>query len=328
MTGRPGDTGEQGFFDASLRADLERLAHLPARPTTQTGAVSLTLNQKLARFLALPPAGAPMSEDEFVALPDTALTERINLLLELCRESTKPEARQAADNFVAFFRTLVPTLSEAGSVAIKRVFYRLVPSLLQIAFRDFSNDPEQRQEGALLLGKLERILLEISHVQLAPSESELVFQSIDQLTGLFAVGEYAMADGLVASQLLGIIQRNKVMRSLFRIMEVEAAVQEHLRTRLGHATTRMRIPHDLPALREYGPLCVFPEPGSDGRLRNVVQVHLPNIPFPQNVLLLFHDESSRQTHSLRLDPLGCAGLDLPDGDYRLGLAYEPADPQR
>lgn len=322
------DEEGSGFFDASLRADLERLAQLPARPATHTGAVSLALSQKLGEFLAVPPDGAPMSEDDFVALPETDLTERINLLLEQCRESDRAEARQSAESFVTFFRTLLPTLSPAGSAAIKRVFYRLVPSLLQIAFRDFSKDPTERREGAQVLAKLEQILLEISHVSLAPAESDLVFRSIDQLTGLFGVGEYAVADGLVASQLLGIIKRNKVMRSLFRIMEIEAMIQEHIRTRLGHTTPRIRLPRDLPALREYGPLYVFPEPGPDGRLRDVVQVHLPNIPFPQDVLLVLHEESSEKTHSLRLDALGCAELALPDGDYRLGLAYDPGAPRR
>jgi hypothetical protein len=113
------DAEESGFFDAPLLAELEDLARAAgARVAGEAG--SGALPDKLAAFLRGPSEAAPLDEDAFTSLPATELTERTNALLEICRGSALHEPLQAVENFVVFFRALLPTLSEGGSDAVKR----------------------------------------------------------------------------------------------------------------------------------------------------------------------------------------------------------------
>lgn len=312
------------FFDDSFLSELEELAGLAAGGK---GAVPAAApSAQLATFLDREPGpgqGASLTEDEFVALPTHGLTARVNLLLDLCREGGKPDAVQAVDNFVVFFRALIPTLPEGGSAQIKRVFFRLVPTLIHIAYNDFGDDAEKRQEGREALRNLERVLIEISGVRLAPAESDLVFRSIDQITAFVAVGEYAMADQVVSSRLLSLIARNKVLRALFRVMEAEVGVQRYLKERLGYSTPELRLPGDIEALADYAPMRIFEEEGLDGTYHRFIQVQLPDLHDPSAVVLHVTSKDTGQVWELGLDALGSSPLDLPDGVYTLGLVYVP-----
>jgi len=282
---------------------------------------------QLATFLACEPGSGQtgtLSEDQFVALPSHGLSERVNTLLDLCRQGGRPEAVQAVDNFVVFFQALIPTLSEGGSAQIRRVFFRLVPTLIHIAYSDFGDDAEKRQEGRDALRNLERILIEISGVRLAPAERDLVFRSIDQITSFVAVGEYAMADHVVSSRLLSLIAQNKLLRALFRVMEAEVGVQRYLKERLGYLTPQLRLPDDLEALADYAPMRIFEEEGLDGGHRRFIQVQLPDLADPSAVVLHVTSKDTGQVWELGLDALGSSPLDLPDGAYALGLVYIPS----
>ena len=81
---------------------------------------------------------------------------------------------------------------------------------------------------------LETILLEVSSVRLAPAESEILFKSLDHLSTLIGAGEYGLARDVVALPLLAILRKNRVKRSLFRLMEVEVDIQRYVQERLGH----------------------------------------------------------------------------------------------
>lgn len=318
---------EEDFFDASFMAELEELA---ATPSPQAGPqhVPSTLPEKLSAFLAPPPdlpQEGPLTEEGFAGLPTSRLAERTNTLIELCRQGGKSGAVQAVENFVVFFQALVPTLSQEGSRQIKRLFFRLVPTLIHIAYNDFSASDEGRAEGLAALRNLETILIEISSVRLAPTESELVFRSIDQMASLIGVGEYAMADQIISSHLLSIIARNKLTRALYRIMEVEVSIQKYLNEKLGYRTPQFRIPEDIAVLSEYGPLQIFLEEAPDGARRRFLQVHLPEIPIVRDVVLHLVSEDAQQGEDLRLDGLGTVELTVPDGAYRLGLVYQPKD---
>ncbi len=307
------------FFDASFLGELEELAgHATLHEPTEVGS---GLHEKLSAFLApLPGADHPLTEDEFVEMAAALLTERTNGLVDMVRGGGRGPAVLAVENFVVFFQALVPTLAET-SREVKRVFFRLVPTLLHIAY---DSDPTTGPEDgcAAALRNLETILIEISSVRLAPSEGELVFRSIDQMAGFIASGDYTMASEVVSQQLISLITRNKLLRSLYRLMEVEVSVQAYLKSKLGYMTPQIRLPEDAPALAEYGPVRILNEEML-GTLTRYIQVQIPDIPILRDVMLRLVRQQDRQVVDLRLDALGSAVLDVPPGTYSLGLVYEP-----
>jgi hypothetical protein len=188
-------------------------------------------------------------------------------------------------------------------------------------------DSGRRAEGGEALRLLETILLEIASVRLAPAESEILFKSLDQLAALIGAGEYALARDLVALPLLGILRKNRVKRSLFRLMEVEVDIQRYVQERLGHESPQVRVPEDLPALADYGPVRVFEEKDASGRSASYIQVQLPDIPILSDIVVRFSRESDEGPRDVRLDALGSGRLDLPPGLYRFGLLYAPEGPR-
>jgi hypothetical protein len=195
--------------------------------------------------------------------------------------------------------------------------------LLHIAYHDFAGRDDDREEGRTALRNLESILLEIASIHLAPTESELVFRSIDQLAALVNVGQYAMANELVSTRLLSLIQKNKVTRALYRIMEVEVSVQIYLKEKLGYSTPQIRIPDDFDALAEYGPVRVLREASPEGEPKTFLQVHLPNLPSLRDVVLSLVRDDGLIGYELRLDNLGSVEIDLAPAIYRIGLVYQP-----
>lgn len=317
------DLGAGGFFDEPLLHELQELSRVVAAraPEACRGAALFEL---LAEFLAADaPDAAPLDEDAFAALGGPALTERTNRLILLLRRSPQRAAAADVENFAVFFRTLVPTLSDSGSDAVRRAFFRLVPSLLQLAQGDSGERDATRCPGQAALRELERVLLEIANVRLLPLESELVLRSIDQMVAFMSAAEYALASELVSTQLLSLIARNKLTRALYRLMEVEVSLQRYLKGKLGYLTPQVRLPRDAAALADYGPLRVFDEPFLDGVTRRLVQVQVPGIPSLRDVVLHLVAAESGRDHALRLDRLGSAELNVPDGLYVLGLSYEP-----
>lgn len=314
------------FFDPSFLSELESLVALPEAEAHPTSAASTSLPGRLAAFLAPRPErgeGEPLDEAGFLELAPEGLAERTNALLEICRQSRRARAVQAVENLVVFFQTLVPTLHEDAARAIKGVFFHLVPTLIHIAYNDFSDREDARQEGRQAFSHLETILIEISSVRLAPSESQLVFKSIDQLTALIGAGDYTLANEVISTGLLSIIQRNKLTRALFRLMEVEVSIQRYLKEKLGYSTPQVRIPEDFVILAEYGPIRIFSEEGLDGVTRHFIQVQLPDLPILRDIVLHLVPGEGGLAHDLRFDALGSAELDLPPGTYSMGLVYEP-----
>ena len=242
-------------------------------------------------------------------------------MIEACRRSPQREAAQAVESFVVFFQALVPTLREEPAREVKATFFRLAPTLLQMAWADFG---ERVEEGRLALRQLEALLLEVASVHLAPAESELLFRSLDQLAGLIAGGEYTLAKDLVATPLLGILRKNRVARSLFRLMEVEVAVQSYLKERLGYGTPQLRLPDDMAALSDFGPVRFFEEEDVDGARHCYLQLQLPDIPILSDIVIHLAGDGG-EVRDLRLDGLGSVELDVPPGLYRIGLAYAPED---
>jgi hypothetical protein len=275
---------------------------------------------RLSTFLA-GPDGTPLSEEAFVALPTAVLVERTNVLLELCRSEGKAQSVPAIENFVVFFQTLLPTLAEDGAREIRRVFFRLAPTLIHFAYNDFSDDERGRQEGFESLRNLESILIEISSVRLAPTERDLVFRSIDQMTAFIGAGEYTMANEIISSQLLSIIARNKMTRALYRLMEVEVNVQVFLKEKLGYLTPQIKVPDDFAALADYGPIRVLLE-DHDGEPRRYIQIHIPGITSLRDLVLELVSPIG-ESHTLRLDAVGSAELTVPDGEYKIGVVYQP-----
>lgn len=263
-----------------------------------------------------------LTEAAFLALAPPQLAERCNRMIEACRRSPRRAAAQAVESFVVFFQALVPTLREEPAREVKATFFRLAPTLLQMAWADFG---ERREDGQRALRQLETLLLEVASVNLAPAESELLFRSLDQLASLIAGGEYTLAKDLVATPLLGILRKNRVARSLFRLMEVEVSVQAYLKDRLGYSTPQLRLPDDISALSDYGPLRVFEEESFDGTRHCYLQFQLPDIPILNDIVVHLAEESGAESRDLRLDGLGSVELDLPPGLYRIGVAYSPED---
>ncbi|HSB60626.1 MAG TPA: hypothetical protein VLI67_02830 [Vicinamibacteria bacterium] len=312
------------FFDPSFLAELESLAGLPG--TGRQRAIPASLPGKLAAFLA-PRAErgetAPLDEGAFVALPPGPFAERLEALVEVCRESGRTGAVQAVEGFIIFFQALVPTLHEEAARAIKAVFFHLVPSLIHIAYTDFGDEEEQRRQGRRAFRHLETILIEISSVRLAPAESQLVFKSIDQLTNLIGAGDYALANEIFSARLLSIISRSKLSRALFRLMEVEVSIQRYLKARLGYSTPQVRVPEDVAALADYGPIRMLSEEGVDGVTRRFIQVQLPDLPILRDIVLRLVPSEGGPAHDLRFDALGSAELHVPPGLYAIGLLYQP-----
>lgn len=279
------------MFDTEFLAELEGLAAKTDR--LQPPAAAATAHADLQAFLA-PAAGSsePLSENDFVALPPLALVARTDALLEVARRSDDRDAAEALDGgFVVFFQTLLPGLTPEGAEQVRRLFFRLVPTLLHLCYGGFA---AKREDGLRALRQLETILIEVSSVRLSPAETALVARSLEPLAGFVAAGEFALASDVVSSRLLAILERNRVARNLYRLMQAEAAVQGHLREKLGHPTPRLRVPEDFGALGGYGPIRIIDETAAGG-----------------------------EPHALRLDLTGCAELAVPPGEYDLGLLYQP-----
>jgi len=230
---------------------------------------------------------------------------------------------RAVESFIVFFQALLPTLGEEGSREVRRFFFRLAPTLIHIGYNDFSEVDDRRREGRQALQSLENVLIEVSSVRLTPSETELAFRSIDQMAAFIGAGEYAMATEVISTQLLEIIVRNKVMRSLFRIMEVEVNIQRYLKENLGYSTPQIRIPDDFARLAEYGPLRVLKESDLDGAVRCLIQVQIPHVPILRDIVLHLAAADASRSYDLRLDALGSVEVDVPPGVYSLGLVYQP-----
>jgi hypothetical protein len=318
-------------FDPAFLSELEGLvadSGMAVSSAAQGAAGARGYRETLAAFLAPVAAGGPpLTEAAFLGLPPAALAERCNGLIEAGRRSPRRDAAQAVESFVVFFQALVPTLAEGASREIKATFFRLVPTLVEMAWEDLDGAVERRNESRDSIGLLEAILLEVSSVRLAPVESGMLFKNLDQLATLIAAGEYALARDLVAVPLLRILRKNRVARSLFRLMEVEVGLQVYIKERLGHATPRFRIPDDVPALAEFGPLRVFDEEGPDGARHSYLQVQLPDIPNLSDIVVHLSREDGGDERRLRLDGLGSVRFDLPHGLYQIGLLYEP-EPSR
>ncbi len=312
------------FFDPTFLAELEELAApregLPGAWPPPTS----PLQEELRAFLAPEPGSdAALDEEGFVAFPAARVAERTNLLVEMCRRGPRSETLLALENFVVFFQALLPTLSDTGAPAVKRLFFHLVPTLIHIAHNDFAEAATRRAEGIEALQNLETILIEISSVRLAPSEAELVFRSIDQMAAFIGVGEYAMANEVISSQLLSLIGRNKLTRALYRLMEVEVSVQRYLKEKLDYPTPQLRLPDDAATLADYGPLRIFMDEGPDGAPHRFIQVHLPDIEMLKDIVLHLVSQDVNVAYDLRLDGLGSALLAIPPGRYAIGFAYEP-----
>lgn len=318
-------------FDSAFLSELEGLvadSGVAVSSAAPGAAGARGYRETFAAFLApLSPGGPPLGDEAFLGLPAGTLSERCDVLIEAGRRSPRRDAAQAVESFIVFFQALVPTLGAEPARGVKATFFRLVPTLLQMAWLDVGDGGVRRQDGGEALRLLETILLEVSSVRLAPAESELLFKSLDQLATLMAAGEHALARDVVAAPLLEILRKNRVARSLFRIMEVEVALQRYLKEKLGHATPRIQIPEDLEALAEFGPLRVFDEEGPDGSHRKYLQVQLPDIPVLSDVVVHLSAGDGSGERRLRLDGLGSVPFDLPPGLYEIGLLYEP-DPSR
>ena len=317
-------------FDPAFLSELEGLvaeSGVAVSSAAEGAAGARGYRAALSAFLApLAPGEPPIGESTFIDLSPAVLARRCNGLIESGRRSPRREAAQAVESFIVFFQALVPTLAAESSREVKATFFRLVPTLVQMAWEEVDDDG-RRDESHASLGLLETILLEVSSVRLAPVESGMLFKSLDQLATLIAAGEHALARDVVALPLLGILRKNRVARSLFRLMEVEVALQAYLRDRLGHATPRIRIPEDVPALSEFGPLRVFDEEGPDGVHRSYFQVQLPDIPNLTDIVVHLSRDDGGDDRRLRLDGLGSVLFDVPPGLYEIGLLYEP-DPSR
>jgi hypothetical protein len=286
------------------------------------------IREALAVFFApVVPGGLPLDEASFVQLGPAALNGLCNGLIESSRRSAQREAAQAVESFVVFFQALVPTLAEEPAREVKATFFRLVPTLVQMAWHDFGSGAERTRESGDALRLLETILLEVASVRLAPAESELLFRSLDQLATLVAAGEYALARDVVATPLLGILRKNRVARSLFRLMQAEVTLQLYLKERLGHSTPQIRIPEDLPGLAEFGPLRVFDEESADGLRQRYLQVQLPDIPILSDIVLHVSRSEDGTAQDLRFDGLGSVPFGHGPGLYRLGLVYAPEGPR-
>jgi hypothetical protein len=321
------DANANDVFDLGFLSELEGIV-AGSGMAVSTGGLGATLDASFYQALEAfrgNPGGGELDEEAFLALAPPALAERCNALIEACRKSPRREAGQAVESFVVFFQALVPSLHGEPAREVKSTFFRLAPILAQIAWDDFGHRTDRREDGRQALRQLETLLLEVASVRLAPQESELLLRSLDQLATLMGSGEYALARDLVASPLVAILRKNRVARSLFRLMEVEVAIQVYLKEKLGYPTPQLRLPDDAAALSDFGPVRVFDEEGPDGEKRLYLQLQLPDIPILSDIVVHLAPEEGAQ-RDLRLDALGSVPLDLPAGLYRIGLGYEPEGP--
>ena len=309
------------FFDDSFLAELEGLATGPG-PSTPLGPLEDDLHVRLEAVLRH--GGEILGEEGFAALDKDEALDRTDALLATCRESTKRGGLEAVESFMIFVQALLPTLHGEPAREIQRVFFRLVPVLLHIAWHDFAGREAERVEGRKALKGLESILLEIAGVRLQPSERDLVLRSIDQVAGFLGAGEYAMAEEFVTTRLLAIIRKNKVARALYRIMEVEVSIQVYLKEKLGHTTPQIRIPDDFAPLSDYGPLRVLREDLVTGA-KTYLQFQIPDLPRLRDVMVTLIREDGAIGYELRLDALGSLELRLSSGTWRIGLTYQPED---
>jgi len=315
------------IFDRAFLTELEGIvadSGMAAASGTAPGlALDPAFQVALDAFRRGPDGEGTLTEEQFVDLGPGPLAERCNGLIEGSRKSPRREAAQAVESFVVFFQALLPTLRDEPSREVKATFFRLAPTLFQIAWDDFGERADRREDGRQALRLLESLLLEVASVRLAPAESELLFRSLDQLATLIGSGEYALARDLVASPLLAILRKNRVARSLFRLMEVEVAIQRYIREKLGYSTPQLRLPDDVAALSDFGPVRVFDEEGPEGGTKRYLQLQLPDIPILSDIVVHFAPEGGAERQDKRLDGLGSVELDLPPGLYGLGLGYEP-----
>ena len=320
------DPPTEETFDSAFLSELEGLVTdagitVSSVAGGETGARGYL--ETLAAFLApVTRGGPPLNDQSFLALSDGVLAERCTGVIESVRRSPRREAAQAAESFVVFFQALVPTLEPAPAREVKTTFFRLMPTLVRLAWEDTGDEAELTPDTREVLGLVETILLEVSSVRLAPLESEVLFRNLDKLATLIASGEWSLARDVVAAPLLAILRKNREKRSLFRLMEVEMALQSYVRERLGHDTPHIRIPDDLGALADFGPLRVFEEESADGQRQVFLQVQLPDIPILSDIVVHLSPEGGR-AQRLRLDGLGSVPLQLPPGLYQIGLLYEP-----
>jgi len=313
-------------FDSEFLSELEGLvtdSGIKVSEVAQAGDAARSYREALAAFLApTSPGGAPLGEAGFLDRAPAALGERCNGLIGSCRRSPRRDAAQAAESFVVFFQALLPMLSPDAAREVKATFFRLVPMLVQMAWEDSAEGSDRRRDSREALSLLETILLEVSSVRLAPVESGQLFKALDQLATLISAGEWMLARDVVAAPLLHILRKNRVARSLFRLMEVEVGLQGYLRERLGHDTPHIRLPDDLAGLSDFGPLRVFEEDGPEGGRQLFLQVQLPDIPILSDIVVHLSGDAVRDFR-LRLDGLGSVPLELPAGLYQIGLLYEP-----
>ena len=309
------------FFDDSFLAELEGLAAGPG-PSSPLGPLEDDLHVRLEAVLRH--HDKPLDEEGFAALDREEVLAHTDSLLETCRLSLKRGALESIENFIVFFQALLPTLHGEPAREIQRLFFRLVPVLLHIAWHDFAGREAERVEGRKALKGLESILLEIAGVRLQPSESDLVLRSIDQVAGFLGAGEYTMAEELVTTRLLAIIRKNKVARALYRIMEVEVGIQVYLKEKLGYTTPQIRIPEDFAPLADYGPLRVLREEIVTGA-RTYLQFQIPDLPRLRDVMVTLMRDDGAIGYELRLDALGSVELRLSSGTWRIGLTYQPED---
>jgi len=321
------DPPTQETFDSAFLSELEGLVtdagiKVSSVAGGETGARGYL--ETLAAFLApTTPGGPALNDHSFLALPEGVLAERCTAVIESVRRSQRREASQAAESFVVFFQALVPTLDKAPAREVKTTFFRLMPTLVQLAWEDTGEGHELGPDTREVLGLVETILLEVSSVRLAPLESEVLFRNLDKLATLIAAGEWSLARDVVAAPLLAILRKNREKRSLFRLMEVEMALQSYVRERLGHDTPHLRVPDDLEALADFGPLRVFEEEGAGGTRQLFLQVQLPDIPILSDIVVHLSPQGGGSDERLRLDGLGSVPFDLPPGLYQIGLLYEP-----
>ena len=315
-------------FDADFVSELEGLVVESgvAVSSAAPAAALQSLQEALGRFAApLTSGGAALDENAFVSLPAAVLVQRSNDLIESCRRSASREAALGVESFIVFFQTLAPTLRDEPAREVKVTFFRLAPTLVHMAWDEAAGKGDRRRDAGEALQGLETILLEVSSVHLTPAEGELLFKSLDQMATLLAAGEYGLARDVVGAPLLAILRKNRVSRSLFRLMEVEAAVQVYLKERFGYSTPQLRVPEDLGRLGEFGPIRIFEDQEFGGDPARYLQVQLPDIPILSDIVIRLSREGGT-THDLRLDGLGSTRFDLPPGLYNLGLIYEPEEP--
>ncbi len=322
------DPAAKETFDSEFLSELEGLVADSGMALSAAHGAD-AYRETLAAFHApLAEGEPPMAERAFLELSTTHLADRCNVLIDAARRSPRREAAQAVESFIVFFQALVPTLAPESSREVKATFFRLVPSLVLMPFEDLGDAAEGHRESHASLALLEAILLEVSSVRLAPAESGMLFKSLDQLATLIAAGEHALARDVVGTPLLTILRKNRKTRALFRLMEVEVALQVYLKERLGYSTPRIRVPDDVPALADFGPLRVFDEEGPDGVGRAYLQVQLPDLPILSDIVVQMSPEPGGEPRRLRLDGLGSVPLDLPPGLYGIGLLYEPEPSRR